>query len=341
MSRIIIIGNGFDLAHGLKTSYKDLMEFIKDKTNPQSQKIDHYSDGCGGIHHIFKNKENPYISFKYNSSNREFTYSDCSKNNSIYFKTLFQNFNQNQNWSDLETLYFKLISEQKTNLQNIKLINTEFDYLKELIEDYLTNEIESKIENQDFISDNILHCSDRASDSILAIINFNFTNKIINNYINNLKNNNKHFHSNFRLINIHGELNNPTNPIIFGYGDDNSDKYKEIQNTENNELLINFKTFQYLRNNNYKNAIGILDRDYGIKVEIIGHSCGMTDKSLLKSIFEHPNVTSVEYRYHSNENHFFDNLYNMSRIFSENTMMRSKVIDFDLTRLIPQQKVNN
>jgi len=31
MNRIIIIGNGFDLAHGLKTSYKDFLEWIKSK----------------------------------------------------------------------------------------------------------------------------------------------------------------------------------------------------------------------------------------------------------------------------------------------------------------------
>ena len=30
MNRLVIIGNGFDLAHGLKTSYKD---FIKDYIN--------------------------------------------------------------------------------------------------------------------------------------------------------------------------------------------------------------------------------------------------------------------------------------------------------------------
>jgi hypothetical protein len=29
MNRIVIIGNGFDLAHGLKTSYRDFIEWIK------------------------------------------------------------------------------------------------------------------------------------------------------------------------------------------------------------------------------------------------------------------------------------------------------------------------
>lgn len=339
MSRIIIIGNGFDIAHGLKTSYKDLMEFIKEKTNPQSQRVDNYRNGCGGVHHIFKGKENPYISFKYNSSQRDYFYSDCSKNNSIYFKSLFQNFNQNQKWSDLETLYFNLISTHQSNLQNIKLINKEFEYLKELLEDYLTNVIESKIDSYDFSLNNIFESRNLYDQKVLGIINFNFTNKLISNYINYLRNNPTQIHTNFQLVNIHGELNNSSNPIIFGYGDDNSEKYKTIQERETNELLVNFKTFQYLRNTNYKNVLGLLEIERGIKVEVIGHSCGISDKTLLKTIFEHPNVSSIEYRYHTEEKNYFENLYNMSRIFSETSLMRNKVMDLSITRKIPQLQI--
>lgn len=339
MGRIIIIGNGFDLAHGLKTSYADLMEYIKEKTNPHSQRVDHYRDGCGGIHHIFKGKENPYISFKYNSTKGDYIYSDCSKNNSIYFKSLFQNFNQNQKWSDLETLYFNLISTHQSSLQNIKLINKEFDYLKEILKDYLTNVIENKVGSYDFLRDNIFESRTPDTEKVLGIINFNFTNKLISNYIKDLWNKPKQIHNNFQLINVHGELNNSSNPIIFGYGDDNSEKYKTIQEREINELLVNFKTFQYLRNTNYKNVLGLLEIERGIKVEVIGHSCGISDKTLLKTIFEHSNVSSIEYRYHTEEKYYFENLYNMSRIFSETSLMRNKVIDLSITRKIPQPQI--
>ena len=33
---ILIIGNGFDLAHGLKTSYKDFLEYCKEKETDNS-----------------------------------------------------------------------------------------------------------------------------------------------------------------------------------------------------------------------------------------------------------------------------------------------------------------
>lgn len=31
MNRLVIIGNGFDLAHGLKTGYKDFIDWYWDK----------------------------------------------------------------------------------------------------------------------------------------------------------------------------------------------------------------------------------------------------------------------------------------------------------------------
>lgn len=339
MSRIIIIGNGFDLAHGLKTSYTDLMNYIKSTTNLNRGRISPFNDDCGGIHHYFKEKENPYISFKYDPYKRDFNFSSCSENESIYFSNLFSEFDKFQKWSDLETLYFKLISKYN-NLKSIRLINKEFEYLKNLLEHYLFEEIEEKIDISSLNFENPFNSKHITPDRILGVINFNFTNKILSKYINNLNDENpKLIHNNFKLVNVHGQLFNATNPIIFGYGDDNSEQYKEIQNREENDFLLNFKTFQYLSNNNYKMALGLLELEKGIKVEIIGHSCGMTDKTLLKTIFEHPNVSNIEYKYHTESKYYYENIYNMSRIFTDNSLMRQKVIDYMNTGKIQQNKI--
>jgi hypothetical protein len=172
----------------------------------------------------------------------------------------------------------------------------------------------------------------------LGIISFNYTKNLVSNYVNNNSDSNTKIRPEFSLINIHGELLNNNNPIIFGYGDDNSEKYQHIEDKEDNELLINFKTFQYLRSVNYKKVINLLGNQ-GTTVEIIGHSCGLSDKTLLKTIFEHKNVIEIEYRYHGDENNYFENLYNMSRIFSNNELMRSKVLDLSSTRKIPQIEI--
>jgi len=342
MGRILIIGNGFDLAHGLKTSYHDLMNFIKEETNPKEQSVTNPMSGkCNLIHHTFVGKQNPYIAFKFNSKNRDYTYSVCDnqkENPSIFFKSLFNKFNQYNKWVDLESLYFQLLSIHFNSKEKIQLINKEFAYFKEILEDYLYKQIESRIGDYDFQRDNILESKTIGSDKLIGVINFNYTKNIISNYISSLLEKQVHLWKYFSLINIHGVLLDKTNPIIFGYGDDNSEKYKKIQDEENNELLINFKTFQYLRSTNYKRIMALLEnRD--TKVEIIGHSCGLSDKSLLKTIFEHPNVSSIEYRYHSNQGNYFENVYNISRIFSDNVLMRSKIKDLTNTRIIPQPKI--
>lgn len=337
MSRLVIIGNGFDIAHGLKTSYKDLMEFILCQKNPLDFRSNNVGK-CGLLHHTFKNEENPYIGFLY--ENGKYKFSTCRDNPSFYFLRLFEDFNLYNNWADLESLYFKLISEHLTVKSRINLINKEFDLLKEILEDYLYNQIESKLEGFSPLINNAIETFNLDTDSLIGIINFNYTKKIINYYTSNLHRfGNKQLLNNFKLINIHGELQSKENPIIFGYGDDNSSDYKVIQGAHNDELLKNFKTFQYLRNSNYIQALALLETETNIKVEIIGHSCGLADKTLLKTIFEHPNVSRIEYRYHSDESHYFTNLYNISRIFTDNELMRKKVIDLKNTRIFGVNKL--
>src|SRR5690606_27194368 len=178
MSRIIIIGNGFDIAHGLKTSYGDLMNHIKSVTDPYNAKKNHHEDGCGGVHHIFRQKGNPYITFKSNHSKRDYDFSHCSKNKSLYFQSLFKSHNKYEKWADLEAHYFNLIIKNAGLIENIDLINKEFEYLKLLLEDYLAEQIEKNVADYDFSRSDFFTTSNISSDKILGIINFNYTSKL-------------------------------------------------------------------------------------------------------------------------------------------------------------------
>ncbi|OBX23428.1 hypothetical protein BAA08_04580 [Bizionia sp. APA-3] len=132
-------------------------------------------------------------------------------------------------------------------------------------------------------------------------------------------------------IHIHGDLNDFENPIIFGYGDENSKGYHELELLLENNLLKNFKTFQYLRTNKYKEVLGLLEESDNIYVQLIGHSSGLCDKALLRTIFQHDNVKHIEATYYKNESKYFENLYNISRVFDDNTLMREKLISLDDT----------
>jgi len=347
MKRVIIIGNGFDLAHGLKTSYNDFMEFIKKETHTTKHQVSSQGKCCKQPHHVHKGNINPYIKINYGNSNM-IGLTTCKEPSSHYFKKLFSKYNQHGKWADLEALYFELIkgSSIKTD-KDIEDLNKEFDYLKDMLENYLINEIENKIEPMWLDFDSFFHSNGsylehRSSgeipekEQIVGIINFNYTTKVLNYHLSNLT---KQGSKDSTIINIHGSLESEENPIIFGYGDDHTEAYKEIQDKENNTLLVNFKTFQYLRTANYQKILGLLESQEEIRVEIIGHSCGLSDKTLLKTIFEHSNVKRIEYRYHGNRGNYFDNLYNMSRIFSDTAMMRHKLMSFDDTRGIPQNHI--
>jgi hypothetical protein len=128
MGRIIIIGNGFDLSHGLKTSYWDFMNFLLEETNVHSKR----NGTCGTIHHDFNGEINPFVAFRFKDGKPIF--STCRDNPSIYFKQLYLDYNKDNKWADLESLYFKLISKNISSIENIRLINIEFSYLKELLE---------------------------------------------------------------------------------------------------------------------------------------------------------------------------------------------------------------
>jgi len=332
VNKIVIIGNGFDLAHGLKTSYKDLMNFIKEDANLDSRK----AGDCGNIHYDLDDGNN-YIAFRRHNTvkvNHDFT--TCGKNPSIYFTQLFKEYNQYEKWVDLESLYFRLIKENLTKLDNVDLINKEFNYLKRLLEKYLFEEVENKLPNS---LSNFRECffDSYKTERLLGILNFNYTQKAISYHLKYWEK--ELYHDSFSLINIHGQLNSNKNPIIFGYGDDNSNEYKAIQAKEKKELLINFKTFQYLRTSNYHRVLAMLELEKDIKIEIIGHSCGLSDKTLLKTLFQHPNVKKIEFRYHDNEEKYFENIYNISRIFDDNILMREKMVSLSETEIIPKLNI--
>lgn len=63
-------------------------------------------------------------------------------------------------------------------------------------------------------------------------------------------------------------------------------------------------------------------------VEVMGHSLAISDRTLLKTIFENENCQYIFMYYHQREDgttDFFDKSVNISRHFSDKKMMRKKV----------------
>lgn len=415
MNRLVIIGNGFDLAHGLPTSYKD---FLNDFWRNLTLNIEN------GIYEKLLIVDKNHINmFDQNESNFE-SFLDVEKSvikysniQGFYFDTenkelrpsnshvkLFSfkngffkriNLKNSKNWVDIENEYYqqlkKIVKENDDvdkRKKEVKKLHEEFDDVKRLLEMYLdknVNEIflEPHLNNFKlnhklyehfnigFISGSELinNMSEFPKDDEEGILqvnslikgcsfgedvkkvlrenNITITNLFLNfNYTNTIDkynfSDNYNFYGESKFINIHGELNSTDNKMIFGFGDEMDDNYSTIEKLDDNEFLKNFKSFQYSLNHSYKMLLDFIESNK-FQVYIMGHSCGLSDRILLNTIFEHENCRSIKIFYRQKEDgtdNYTNLVQNISRHFNDKALMRKKLVNKLLCKALPQVKQN-
>lgn len=175
------------------------------------------------------------------------------------------------------------------------------------------------------------------SRTVNLFLNFNYT-KTIDAYIDAFKSRiDGEFRGSSRQIQIHGKLNDVTNNVNFGFGDEMDDDYKTIEKKDDNEYFKNIKSFQYFQNSNYKDMLEFLDYNR-FQVYIMGHSCGLSDRILLNKIFEHKYCDSIKVFYHEKEgkDNYTEIVQTISRHFNKKEMMREKIVNKSLCQPLPQ-----
>lgn len=139
------------------------------------------------------------------------------------------------------------------------------------------------------------------------------------------------------IIHIHGVLNNKTdNKIIFGFGDEIDKDYLEIENLNDNEYLQNIKSMKYLESDSYKRLLDFINSN-NYQVFIFGHSCGISDRTLLNTLFEHKNCSSVKPYYRKKDDgtdNYSEMIRNISRNFTDKASMRDKVVNKKFTEAL-------
>ncbi len=289
-NKIVIIGNGFDLSHGYNTDYNSFIQNIFEETVIDNSKnnelfklLDKYSNSTSSNQLNIK------------SINR----SILPKNN--FFKLIVQEL-ENKNWSDIEELYFRELSKSS----NIGVLNKEFEIIKNKLEIYLTNNVSYDKPLPSYSSFFRSINSDKT-----YIINFNYTQTLEKLYNNET--------SYCKIINIHGQLNSINNPIIFGYAPSESEN-KELLLQNNNQLLINFKAYNYIRTNlkkSLKSLYEISKRSYS-DILIIGHSCSLSDRNILNQLFNITNLKRIVIFYYKNFQNYKESFINVHRIMDSN-----------------------
>ncbi len=316
MTNLIIIGNGFDMAHELKTSYTD---FIKHLINNKFNDNSLYSD-----------------LFEFDSSTKIYcsTYDDIikKKDSQLQFRNIFETenlfFNRiaskflNLNWCDIERDYFAELSNigKDARYKTAEKLNLDFEIVKKYLSEYLT--IEQSNFEQVWAYEQYL---EKMSFENSMILNFNYTNTIIN-YAQGY---------NTEIVHIHGMLNHKINPIVFGYAADD-DESRKLLSFDDKEFMRNIKKHNYKRTKEEDRLIEFLENNDDIEVSIIGHSCGLSDKLILNQIFNNNNVSEIRIYYYKDYEHYFETQVNIDRIMNNDSNFR-KLVNFQDSLFIPQK----
>lgn len=342
MNKLVLIGNGFDLAHGLKTRYEDFILWYFNNTIEYMLKNREYSDRIFKISFIGPINSNLIIDFTsishFKQSLENYKGSIQYKFKSALFDILFKKTIE-LNWVDIESEYYSFLKRlymllENDNFLNFKTIkkqvialNNDFEFIKVKLQEYLII-IESSKKNQ--IPDIVEHFNNHFSTvpniyTQIMFLNFNYT-STIEMYLKELK------HEQYKVNYIHGKLNDEINPIIFGYGDEIDTYYQKIENINSNEYLKNFKSFGYFKTNNYQDFSRFIESN-PFKVYIMGHSCGLSDRTLLNKIVEDDNCMEIEIFYYAksnSENDYIGKTQELSRHFSAKTKhsMRIRIKSF-------------
>lgn len=411
MNRLVLIGNGFDLAHGLKTSYADFINWYWDRRMhlfANTYSSESKDDLCSFNVKFGEERRELWstIAFSHNYFNSAFGKVYIGKdiissiiadkdNFETTFSPLFERIIkglESKTWGGIEQDYYDLLKVYAFRDPNvipaeppIKALNQQLRYIQELLVEYLMEVSETQPEKIRSIEEAIYaplkeedisvaeknHFKEHKSywefheernNELYAIVrkygyneiqcegdircwredqpngttvypfefllpkeimllNFNYTNTA-SQY--------RKTRDSFEEVHIHGEIGNPPS-VIFGYGDELDDNFKELKAHKNNACLSHVKSIRYMEAPNYRQMLSFIESE-PFQVLIMGHSCGNSDRTLLNTIFEHPNCVSIKpYYYVTNKEKGTDNyielVQHISRNFNDMKLMRDRVVN--------------
>lgn len=378
INRIVLVGNGFDLAHGLKTKYEDFINWywfrwyrrlLFSNTNIESDSLctfsllkEHSTWHASLIYSSYLNRTGNdfYRSIKSNNENYNITLSPFMERICSSVET--------NGWVDIENEYYSALNGEYS--ERPEQLNKEFGTITELLAGYLATVKEKHINAEivkeelrrkmlsplkareiaigaksvlnDFIRYKLSSMSEDETlfndykgilsaiehneipkellyPDRLMLLNFNYTNTA-DLYIPE--------EDTFTINHIHGNLSDPES-IIFGYGDELDDRYKDIMKLNSNEHLRNIKSIKYLKTDHYRMLLSFID-SAPYQIYIMGHSCGNSDRTLLNTLFEHRNCISIKLFFYIKEdgsNSYMETVQNISRNFTDMKLMRDRVVN--------------
>ncbi|WP_265428540.1 AbiH family protein [Chryseobacterium sp. YIM B08800] len=401
MNRLILIGNGFDLAHKIKTSYKDfILDYLRNAFK-YANNYNKYTDQLlsvmrSGYYKNWLNNGNDDVD-KWDLNNF-YAYIEQESGMSVYVGGTPTNTYRGRiqereytleiksnliskllssckeyNWVDIENEYYKILCElsSENKEKEILELNNGFQFLQSLLYAYLIKIEEEYLSNKYNVSKSSLipqllepiehNAAPKSAVSYkisannstpktittnkepkkpkpnsILFLNFNYT-STIESYVKEIQKT----VPNTDVIYIHGKLNDKDNPMIFGYGDEEETNFEVLEKYD--ECLKYVKTYWYLRTPNYETFLKFIDSDE-FEVYIMGHSCGMSDKTMLSSIFNNPNCKKIKALTYDKSfgskdltidtTDYIEKTYQIGRLFKNKADLRKKLIPFETKDLL-------
>ena len=369
MNRLVLIGNGFDLAHGLKTSYADFIDWYWDYrmhgfTATMGLRAKESKDALCSFKILYGDETWSTFAFEHSyfqsfpALGKTYKGKDVIKsiiNDKEHFETTFYPLLAkimqgvgDKYWSGIERDYYDLLKQfalDEKDATKVEELNQQLHFLQELLIKYLKSEEEKSITKNQHIWDEIyapinaseisatakkywnVHLangynsnSERLQEKLnryglsraclkeiskfkeihrrdlfwddspqllrlpekIMLVNFNYTSTPVEYLNSNVA----------ELVYIHGKLDEPAS-VIFGYGDEVDVSYKKLQDLNYHECMRNIKSMRYPQAPNYKKVLEFME-SAPFQVYVMGHSCGLSDRTLLSKIFRHKLCTSIK-----------------------------------------------
>lgn len=345
MNRLVIVGNGFDLALGNKTTVED---FLFHLLKVESRKL----LLNGNLPNSFIERKSKSTQFSWLEIDKIDAYDNLG---SISIGLIEKEFNvvsdllrsilaigSSRKWYDIENVYFEILmnclkspKSQKDIKDGVIKLNEELSaivselksYLIDVEKSFVIEEHTDDIKYIDYQLKNNLNKVINETDkgSILLFVNFNYT-KLLSLALMPL-----YAGVNQKIIHIHGNLvdTSGVQPVLMGYGDDLTSEFQIIKDSGIYEAMLYIKPNHFSKNENFSEILSYCDSQ-NFEVFVVGHSLGMTDHHILSTIFEHQNCKSISLFHKGSREDFMKRSIALSNHLTDRRNLQRKIRPFDI-----------
>ena len=324
---ILILGNGFDIAHGLKTKYTDFLEYCANKLqDPFTYKssdpyltnlwIKHFlrTDKFKGINWIDLEGEiysvlkfidklpslwgqdyGKIFSINYNDNSFNFYHIDKYLNGPISINTTCKEYIRTEEHNQIA--YIVCFSSKKG------IINYLFDQLRDftkLFEKYLLDEVLEPMNEQSVYQLSLKSIGVKENDKNVHVLSFNYTDTCARLYKHKF---NTYCALKIKPIYVHGQaLKNNSCELVLGTETFKIDPSKTPIPDYFNIFQKHYQRHKYQTIEPYQELIRQIKKSRSIpRFHIIGHSLDKTDHKILKHILQAKDDCIINIYFHNEE----------------------------------------